>query len=58
MRILQRLHRLVSVVHARVRSSPIIDDRHNRFRALANFSLAAGFRRAGVAEAGLPAATV
>ena len=54
---LQRLHRLVSVVHARVRSSPVINDWHNRFHALADFSLADGFRRAGVSEADLPAAT-
>ena len=54
---LRRLHRLVSVVHARVRSSPVIDDWHNRFHALADLSLAEGFRRAGVAEADLPAAT-
>ncbi|MDQ1636213.1 MAG: hypothetical protein QOJ32_3022 [Frankiaceae bacterium] len=54
---LRRLHRLVSVVHARVSSSPVVNDWHDRFHALADINLAEGFRAAGVREQDLPAAT-
>ena len=54
---LGRLHRLVSVVHVRAVASPLVGAWHDRFHDLADALLADGFRRAGVAEADLSAAS-
>ncbi len=53
---LQRFHRLVSVVHVRAAVAAVVAAWHDQFHALADALLADGFRRAGVAEADLPAA--
>lgn len=53
---LQRIHRLVSVVHTRAGSSPAVAAWHDNFHELADSLLADGLRQAGVAETDLAAA--
>ncbi len=50
---LERYRRLVTVVHARTATSPLIDAWHHDFHVLVDSLLVDGFRRAGVAEADL-----
>jgi AcrR family transcriptional regulator len=54
---LERFHQLVSVVHVRAVGSPVVAAWHDRFHGLADALLADGFRRAGVGEADIPAAS-
>lgn len=54
---LEHYGRLVTVVHARTASSPVIDAWHTRFHELAEAMLADGFRGAGVSEDALHTAT-
>ncbi len=54
---LERFRRLVSVVHVRAAGSPVVATWHDEFHALADALLADGFRRQGVAEEDLPAAS-
>jgi AcrR family transcriptional regulator len=54
---LQRFHKLVSVVHNRTASSSAVTAWHEQFHGLADAMLADGFRRAGVAESDLAAAS-
>lgn len=54
---LQRLHRLVSVVHTRATNSPAVAAWHDNFHELADSLLADGLRDAGVADADLAAAS-
>lgn len=54
---LQRLRRLVSVVHVRAATSPTIAAWHDAFHALADSLVVDGLRRSGVAEADLVAAS-
>ena len=54
---LERFQRLVSVVHVRAASSPAVAAWHEGFHHLADGLLADGFRRVGVAEADLAAAS-
>ncbi|MFL6107931.1 MAG: TetR/AcrR family transcriptional regulator [Marmoricola sp.] len=50
---LDQYRRLVTVVHARTATSPVIDAWHNDFHSLVDAMLIDGFRRAGVAESRL-----
>lgn len=52
---LERLHKLVSVVHVRAGSSPAVAAWHDSFHDLADSLLADGLRQAEVAEADLQA---
>ena len=52
---LDRLHRLVSVVHVRAASAPAVAAWHNQFHGLADALLADALSRAGVPQADLPA---
>ncbi|MBV9096965.1 MAG: hypothetical protein JO079_02805, partial [Frankiaceae bacterium] len=54
---LQRIHRLVSVVHTRAGSSPAVAAWHDTFHELADSLLADSLRNAGVADADLAAAS-
>lgn len=54
---LERFHRLVSVVHVRAAASPVVAAWHEQFHGLADALLADGFRRAGLAEEDLTAAS-
>jgi AcrR family transcriptional regulator len=54
---LERFHKLVSVVHNRTASSSAVAAWHEQFHGLADAMLADGFRRAGVAESDLAAAS-
>ena len=54
---LQTFNRLVSVVHARAAAAPGVAAWHEQFHGLADELLTAGFRKAGVAEVDLAAAT-
>jgi AcrR family transcriptional regulator len=54
---LERLQRLVSVVHVRAGVSPAVAAWHNGFHSLADSLLVDGLRQAGVAEADLEAAS-
>ncbi|CAB4967519.1 unannotated protein [freshwater metagenome] len=54
---LERMRRLVAVVHARAATSPAVGAWHERFHALADDLLADGFRDAGAAEEDLAAMT-
>ena len=50
---LDQYRRLVTVVHARTATSPVIDTWHDSFHALVDSLLVDGFRRAGVPESDL-----
>ena len=54
---LERFHRLVSVVHVRATGSPVVAAWHDQFHAVADALLTDGFRKAGVYEPDLPAAS-
>lgn len=54
---LQRFQGLVSVVHVRAAVAPAVGAWHEQFHVLADALLADGFRRAGVAESDLAAAS-
>lgn len=47
---LDQYRRLVTVVHARTATSPVIDNWHDNFHALVDELLVDGFRRAGTPE--------
>lgn len=50
---LDQYRRLVTVVHARTATSPIIDAWHNGFHSLVDALLVEGFKRAGIPESSL-----
>ena len=52
---LEQYNRLVTVVHARASTSPLIEAWHTNFHELMDSIMAEGFRRVGVAEADLTA---
>ncbi len=54
---LKRFDKLVSVVHTRAAGSRVVAAWHDQFHGLADALLADGFRRAGVAESELAAAS-
>lgn len=54
---LQRIDRLVSVVHTRAANSPAVAAWHDTFHELADSLLVDGLRQAGVADADLAAAS-
>lgn len=54
---LEQFHRLVTVVHARAATSPVVNDWHENFHRLVDDILTDGFRKTGTPEESLRAMT-